>query len=558
MALVELIKVKISELFATAPVAGAVERSVYDRLYEDAIWVTDYGAKGDWNSDTQTGTDSTAAVQSALNNLGATYRKGGLRRLYFPAGNYKLSSVTVPASLEFGLMICGAGKYGSIVWSDHTDLNPTFNSEIDFVHFQSIGLFGALSQTSNSALWKGCIYRGRKANFAPDVDVTFTDCVIGHAVDGIQAYGRGVVVDPSCVCFYLTYLLNIVADPSIVFPGGDTNSVGTGMRNYHISPARCDVVSRLVRVTGTGACKDHINDILINGVDALSMDRIIDFADATITGLSISDCTMRNSFSGPAVFGKRLLDSSIEINTAKQYDRNVASTNRMLGVLQLSASAERVRIRGNYRELSSNVVQIGALSSDVNIDIDVFSLAQNGLAFTAVTGASVNGLNIRISTSGVAPVGQCRFFAEGTQASPTFQCWSSYNGFYRPATVFTPVLYVGAAAQTASSARGEVQLVNGESFQRLYWVGTGLSVASAEVSLTLSGTPLTDYLDSSSLVGRVSIGNTSYTQLLTARVDTSTGRIVFYKAGGTRLLGSDLPTNFSISVELRVRTQQSI
>lgn len=523
---------------------------------DQTISVKDFGAKGDWNSTSQTGTDDTAAIQAAINALGNTYRNGGYRILYFPRGNYKITSLTIPGSLDFGVMFIGDGKFDSIIWADATNASPAIDSQIDFVHFESMGLFGALSQTTNPALWKQVFYKGKKSTLAPDVDVTFSQCAIGHAVDFIQAYGRGVVVDNTCTAFFATYLVNIVADPSIVFAGGDTNAAETGMRNYFISPQRCDVVSRLFRVTGTGACKDFINDISIHNVDALSMDRIGEFTDATITGLVVTGMTCRNSFSGALVVGKRLIDSVLNVYTAKQYNRSVTSTNRQVGLVQLTASAERVRVTGNYRELSNYAVQVGSVSTDVTIDIDVFSLGQNGSDFTAFIGANCNGLNINICTSGVAPTGVCKFFTEGTQTAPTFRCYSSYNAFVRPAVVFTPTLFVGGTAQTATTARGEANMVNGEQYQRIFWAGTSLSSSSAEVSLTLSGTPLPDVSGISSLTGCIIIGNTSYTQGLTARLDVTTNRIVFFKPSGARLLGSDLPTTFTISVDARIRTQQ--
>lgn len=557
MALVDLVKVSLNSLFGKAPVAGAIERSVQDRLFEDAVWVTDYGAKGNYNPTTGTGADSTAAIQSAINNLGATYRNGGLRRIYFPAGNYKITALSIPKELEFGVMFCGSGMFSSIIWADGSNSAPAISSEIDFVHFQDLGLYGALQQTTTDAIWKSCFYRGKHYNKAPDIDVTFRRCALGHAKDFAQVHGRGFVVDGTCVAFFCNYLLNIVADPEVVFPGGATNSVGTGARNYYVSPQRCDVVSRLFRVTGTGAWKDHINDIVINGVNALSSDRIGEFTDATVTGLTIAACSFRNSFSGPLLVGKRLIDSSIDVNSAKNFDRNTASTARMHGIVQVG-SAERVRIQGNYRELCDNALKIDSLSVDVSIDIDVFSLGADGSDFTAVKGASVNGLDVCIRTSGIAPAGVCRFFVEGTQASPTFRCYSTYNSFVRPAVVFTPTLYVGASVMPPGTggARGEVQMINGEQYQRIYWAGPGTSAASSEVSLTLSGTPLTDLPGYSSVLGKAEIGNTSYTQGLTARIDASTNRIVFYKPSGTRLLGTDLPANFSISVDVRIRTQQ--
>lgn len=291
------------------PITGSVSRTQHD-FNADFISVKDCGAVGDWNSTTQTGTDDTAAFQAAINALGATYRNGGKRVIYIPRGNYKITSLTIPSQFadDFGLYIFGDGKFSSIIWSDPANSNPTFDSQIDFVHFDSLGLFGALSQTSSYASMKSCFYKGKLASNAPDIDVTFTNCALGHANDFIQAYGRGVIIDNTCVAFFCLRLLNIVCDPSTTFPGGDTNSTETGMRNYRVSPARTDVVSRLVYISGSGVQKDFINDIIIDCPDILSADYLVEFPDATITGLTVNGGNALNSFSGGPVNGKRLIN----------------------------------------------------------------------------------------------------------------------------------------------------------------------------------------------------------------------------------------------------------
>jgi hypothetical protein len=73
-------------------------RTIADRL-ADVVNVKDYGAKGDWNASTHTGTDDTAAFVAAI-AAAAT-----IGRIYVPNGVYKISD---ELSLPSGITIEGA------------------------------------------------------------------------------------------------------------------------------------------------------------------------------------------------------------------------------------------------------------------------------------------------------------------------------------------------------------------------------------------------------------------------------------------------------------------
>lgn len=526
--------------------------------------VRDHGVLGDYNATAGTG-QSSAATDAALANaviaMGlSNLREGGVRSLYFPSGHYLIGSVTLPSSLGFGVNIVGAGMFSSFIWSDVSNTNPTFNSEIELVRFESLWIVGAGSQTSDSSKWKAAFYKGKLANKNADIDVSFNNCYMGYSGDFIECHGRGVVVDPSCIVVYCGYLLNIVCDTDINWNTTDTGKSTTGMRHYNISPGRCDVVSQFFRVTGTGYQKDHIYDILINCSDVLSMDRIGTFTDATITKMTINCGVGLNSFSGAPLVGKRLIDCNLSINTAKQYDRDAASTNTQWGIVQLTGSFSGLRVTGNYHQLRGYAVTIGSASANLVVDIDVQSLnllpAGDG-NFIAVRGADVNGLDVTIRTSGVAPTaGTCFFFAEATQSSPTFRCWSNYNGFKLPCVLgAAPVLYVGGVAATSTAARREMQLVNGELVFRDYYAYTRSGTTGSTIRMSLQSAPIADLTGVSTLVGEISIMNTSLTLPVFPKIDAATGRILFYKSTGSELLESDLPATFTISLRGRYKFQ---
>lgn len=72
---------------------GAVARTAQSKM-RDVVSVKDFGAAGDYNPNTGAGTDDTAAIQAAINNMAVT--GGGLDTnpsvLLFPKGYYKISS----------------------------------------------------------------------------------------------------------------------------------------------------------------------------------------------------------------------------------------------------------------------------------------------------------------------------------------------------------------------------------------------------------------------------------------------------------------------------------
>lgn len=286
-------------------VAGAVKRSLSEVAYDQVVNVRWFasGLDPNWNAQTQTGNDFTTAIQAAIAffaTLG-TKRAGGKRAIMLPAGHFKVSALTIPAAMGFGIDFIGAGKNATVVWSDHTNASPTVTSEIEFVSFRGMSLFGALSETSNSANWKACFYKGKLASNLADIDVRFSDCIVGYAIDFVQAYGRGVIFDGGTTAVYCISLLNIVCDPSTVFTGGVNDTLFTGMRHYSFLGMRADVVSRLVKITGTAAQKDHIHGVQFVGCDLAACDRLIEGVDATIRGAVLTGNESLDSFSGGVV-----------------------------------------------------------------------------------------------------------------------------------------------------------------------------------------------------------------------------------------------------------------
>lgn len=507
-----------------------------------------FGAKGDWNGTASTGADDTAAVQAAINALGATYRKGGLREVFFPTGNFKITNLTVPASLEFGVQFRGEGRYASIIWADQTNTNPAITSQIEFVHFDGLGLFGSLSNGTDSAAYKQCFFRGQLASKAPDVDVTFTNCLLGYSIDFVQAYGRGVVIDSSCDAVFCTNLVNVVCDPSLVFPGGVTNAYQTGMRNYNVSPRRCDVVSRLFTVTGTAAWKDYINDVTVTGSNLLSCDRLVEFTDATITNLTVNGVSALNSFASGMIVGKRLINANIDATASKQYNRDAASTAWMSGVVKLTGPASGVTIRGIYRDLVGQVLQVGAVSASVIIDIQAPNLGSDGNEFRAVRGANVIGYEGNIMASGGTGAGP--FYPHDTMQSDPKIKFNAYGvKFERAGVAFTPLLRIGGTAQSAAFASGTYRVEGGLAYVEIGYSYNRAATTTSEVSITLPVAPAAEYPSlSAAFSGEARIKFSTLKSLMKAEVAVSSASILLYKTDGTTAKEVDLGATFALGL----------
>ena len=400
-------------------------------LGDNVVSVRMFGAVGDWNAATQTGADDNNAFQAALDyyaTLG-TKREGGKRAIEVPAGCFRISALTVRAALGFGIDFKGAGKNATSIYADPSNPNPAITSEIEFVNFKSMSLFGALSETSNRSLWKGCFYKGKLPSNRADIDVRFSDCIVGYATDFVQAYGRGVIFDAGTTAVFCINLLNIVCDPSTVFSGAENDTLYTGMRHYSFLGMRADVVSKLVKITGTAAHKDHIHGIQFVGCDFAACDRLIDGDDATIRGALLSGNESLDSFAGGVVTVKSAVRCTDQGNHwfNQHGDALVPSspTHCIQWLWKTTGAIAGLSVTGTQAKgLSYGVVSAGAASSDVKIvnnNFTQFCTFNDGNTYHWAFHSPANcaGLVIGGNTFGSSSIaGIYRLFDATVQTSP--------------------------------------------------------------------------------------------------------------------------------------------
>jgi hypothetical protein len=278
--------------------AGAVATNVQAKLRE-TVSVKDFGAVGDWNATSQTGTDDTAAVQAAIDYVltRPDPRNGGARGIFFPPGNYKITSLTIPQT-GFGFAFEGAGKDVAQIWADHTDANPAIDCKIEFTRFSNLTLSGSLQATYDPTKWKPVFFRGKLTNNYADIDAKFENCTLFNFDVFAQVYGRGCLIE-RCSVVYGSKVIQVQCDASTVFPPSDPYfiwSARTGFRHYEIRDCRFDTVSIGINVSGTAIQKNYINSILITGNNFTGVDRLIQSDDCTIQGANITGNMSTQSF----------------------------------------------------------------------------------------------------------------------------------------------------------------------------------------------------------------------------------------------------------------------
>lgn len=152
---------------------GTGEARTLANRFADVVNVKDYGAKGDYNDSTGTGTDDTVAIQAAINAC-----ENGV--LYFPEGHYKVTdTITIQDKNDQNDWTQGQFRisaYGAMLWSTADGLTPIVHIvrckqlHIQGLRLKSISGSSPTYATSVQGMWKS----------------TWEDCFMG-----VTEFGRG-------------------------------------------------------------------------------------------------------------------------------------------------------------------------------------------------------------------------------------------------------------------------------------------------------------------------------------------------------------------------------
>lgn len=477
--------------------ASAVKRSIQERL-EDTVSVMDFGAKGNWNTQTQTGANDTAAVAATIAYLATTgtRRQAGRQRLYFPAGDYNIDQLVLSSALQFGVDVCGDGWMTTRLRFPKDPVDPTspaIKIDIEFVNFSNIMFFGSLTESEPAvpANWRPLGLNAKLIDNRPDIDIIFTDCAFQFFQTFAKAYGRSVVFNNG-MAGLMGNLLTVVCDPSTVFnpvAGPRANSQFTGMRHYTIRGMRTDNVSVLFRVEGTATSRDYINDVLIADNDFFFMDKLIDAPDGTLRRANIVGNNSLESFATGVIKVKGMLHSNVaDNNFSKGYDDYNAYANPIRSLCIATGNLTACTFRNNHvRGLRWSLIRCtgGAyVTVDGNTLLNAWDLPEQSGHFLFDSPVNVVGLKVTNNTVwNVTDSGTHNLF---TAAQTDLKTVCENNTFNRAWTIdsvgYTPVM-TGANGTWVTKA---VCKRDGNWMDVEFMVaGTGVSTASGNVVMSL-------------------------------------------------------------------------
>lgn len=532
------------------------------------------GAKGDYNSNTKTGTDDTAAFQSAIDFLSTlpNKRKGGSRVLYVPPGIYLTKGLKVPESFDFGFNIIGQGRDASVVHLVPDDkTKPGILCEVEFSRIDRITLIGAPADTSLAA--ERCdIFVAKLPNKRADCDVNIGDeaqLVCGRA--GVKMYGRGFQCTGASFSA-LDSILNIAVSADQAWPAGQEqqNGYDTGMRNYMINSVRTDYVASIVEVSGSGDSLDYIHGINLSSIDMLGTTQVILAPSATLRSFNIANITGHESciqglIRAKAIEGGNITGAAVS-KTIRRDSSPTAISQCMQGIVTCTAQINNLNVSScNFGPVRNYIVSAGAASSNVvfdNISLhQLFSLnisGQTGGAFA--TGANFDGLvfdNINFTgtkTGSVAP------WSDSIQTSPRclLNNYSSPYPLLFDSWRFKPTATFGTTSATVVDG----SLCNVQFFGGYYIIRGGVAVSSAgapansvlNIQLPNSIVPVAEFPN---MISSVSGGGpvfwlTGGELAMIARC--SAGRnITFIKPNAGQLTSSDIPTQLAIEFEVKIK-----
>lgn len=501
-------------------IPASVVKTIPEAIYDQIIDVKWFGAKGDWNMSTQTGTDDTAAIQAAINyyaTLGSR-RTGGKRAIKIPYGNYKVTALTIPQGIGFGLDIIGDGMMSTVMWFDNNNSEPAFNCVVELTTFRNLSLIGSLSDQNggSSSLWKSVCFKGKQYANRADIDVKFENVYAAFWNDFTQINGRGCVIN-NCAIGFVNAVINIVASPDTLFTAGSYfNSQYTGMRHYTSRNNRYDVVTRIIKVTGTGPQKDYINDILINGDDYAQCNILIDAPDAIIRRSNITGNNAVASFSTGVVQIKSSISCQmVSNNWSNSFDDTLIPTLDSECIRSLwttTGGANGLLIHDNtVKNLAGNVVTAGASSSDVSISDNNFAQAwtfSNGTNHF-VFYSPVNCDGLRIVNNGFSASSQSGSYfmydssvqnsrKTRVQGNSAPWSWQDYRLRYTP-----KILINGVASASSMTAQGRYEVTDGKVYADVLISG---SPAETTGNISLSLPPINAVVQNATISTRYSGG----------------------------------------------------
>ncbi|WP_338235151.1 hypothetical protein [Providencia rettgeri] len=272
--------------FKPSEVAGAVKLSVYDILH-DGLTVKNFGAKGNWNATTQTGSDDTDAFEAyaAYINTLQNPRSGGARVMRVPAGSYRLDGFKITQGEAYwSFNMIGEGQLTQL-WFNPNGEGIILGNENS--QFSNITLNGKLNPsyptTQDPAI--PYIVRAKLDNKLTDVDLVCNKVDVFWYHCFARIAGRGFTFKNGTAGMGGSGgLCEIACDDDLII-AGDTpsiHSLETLMRHFKVEGSRFDVNSRVFQITGSHPVKEYINGLTISDCELTNCTTLIESTDCRL------------------------------------------------------------------------------------------------------------------------------------------------------------------------------------------------------------------------------------------------------------------------------------
>ena len=342
------------------------------RIFNSAPTPYMFGAKGDWDATTESGSDDSAAFQACTNYILSKphMRAGSYHTMYIPNGNFKLTNWDIKQlQYTFGFNGYGDG-IGTQLWFDRAGNGVAV--DIEFIQFDSIVFNGnTVAKIDSTKPPIPYIFRFKLQDKRADIDVTFNNCTALWFNTVARVVGRGFTWHGGSLGMGNTVLeiacdedLNIVGEVPQMHP------LEAAMRHYKFSNTRTDIVSTLCVVTGTHAVKDYINGFTVSGCEFTKLNSIIQSTDCTLRDMKLLNnlaigCFASNISSG-AVDVPRAVGVQDIGNTWLNYPQETnVTTARGLGIsfLYRFGSIKNFTMANTHsKDLIWGVIQAGTIN----------------------------------------------------------------------------------------------------------------------------------------------------------------------------------------------------
>lgn len=374
----------------------SIEATISASKYPIYINVMTYGAKGDGV------TDDTAAIQSAI----TANANSQCIVIFFPStGNnsYKVTStINIPSTMS-NVKLLGGGIVHSLISSSATKL---FSLQTNGVCFDQLYIYstvgiGSGGTYTGTVMFSDDRYLNSTPDYTDNLDITVRECYLSNVENVLNGWGHGIIFDDNCFYNIRCYIGNLGFPTSATFVSNGTNNdnIDTGFRGFifrrnriHFSP--CVIINNVGTNAGNltgvlisnnqleGSCA-YINGYMRHGL----IQGNIHFQTGAVSTAMFQTFQCDN-----VVMDLNISGTTVSEDLVQMYNN---------GIINATGACNDLTIRGNVRDIYSDVFYFNSGGRNINIDIiaDNISLAGTSHYLVNLNAGTFDGLVVKGSVT---------------------------------------------------------------------------------------------------------------------------------------------------------------